>query len=186
VTENVTVTGAVVMGLSGRVEVSLELDAEGTLVVTAEDESSAGLPWNNKQEMVVTSGNRLSQESIHRMREQAEEFADEDARWREAAIALDEFESYVYGVKNALKDEGISAEVSDHGRKIVLGEVKKAKAFVKENRALLKASKGEFEEAQRAMEKVVAPIMSKMQRATLPSGDSSGRDGGRSDGKEEL
>jgi molecular chaperone DnaK (HSP70) len=153
--------------------VSFELDAEGTLVVIVEDESNG-----NKQEMVVTSQNRLSQESIHRMMEQAEEFAVEDARSREAAIALVEFESYVYGVKHAINDEGISAEVSDHDRKIVLAEVKKAKAFVKENRSLMKASKGKLEEAQHAMERVVAPIMSKLQRATFPSGDSRGKDGG--------
>lgn len=131
----------------------------------------------NEVEMVVTGQNRLSQESVHRMVKQAEEFVDEDARFRQSVIAQNRFESYVYGVKNAIKDESNSAELSDKDKNIILAEVHKAKAFIKENTMHFKASKEDFDEAQQVMEKVVAPIMSKFRREIHPSGNKDGGSG---------
>jgi molecular chaperone DnaK (HSP70) len=108
------------------------------------------------------------------MVKEAEEFADEDAKIRETIDAKNGFESYVYGVKNAINDEKKAAKLSDEDKETVEAEVKKAQEWIEENP---KASKEEFDETQKAMEKVVSPIMSKLYQGGKPSGDEGGSGG---------
>ena len=117
------------------------------------------------------------------MVKEAEEFADEDAKVRETIDAKNGFESYVYGVKNAVKDDKKAAKLSDEDKETVEAEVKKAQEWMEENP---KATKDEFDETKQAMEKVVAPIMSKLYQGGKPPGDegSSGGDSGGDDSDE--
>ena len=153
-----------------QIEVSFELDANGILVVSAEDKANG-----KKEEITITNDKgRLSQEEIDRMVKEAEEFADEDAKVRETIDAKNGFESYVYGVKNAINDEKKAAKLSDEDKETVEAEIKKAQEWIEENP---KASKEEFDETQKAMEKVVSPIMSKLYQGGKPSGDEGGSGG---------
>jgi hypothetical protein len=102
------------------------------------------------------------------MVKEAEEFADEDAKVRETIDAKNGFESYVYGVKNTIKDDKKAAKLSDEDKETVEAEIKKAQEWLEENP---KASKDEFDETQKAMEKVVSPIMSKLYQGGKPPGD---------------
>ena len=162
-----------------QIEVSFELDANAILVVSAEDKANG-----KKEEITITNDKgRLSQEEIDRMVKEAEEFADEDAKVRETIDAKNGFESYVYGVKNTIKDDKKAAKLSDEDKETVEAEIKKAQEWLEENP---KASKDEFDETQKAMEKVVSPIMSKLYQGGKPPGDegSSGGEGGSDDSDE--
>ena len=127
-----------------QIEVSFELDANGILVVSAEDKANG-----KKEEITIKNDKgRLSQEEIDRMVKEAEEFADEDAKVRETIDAKNGFESYVYGVKNAINDEKKAAKLSDEDKETVEAEIKKAQEWIEENP---KASKEEFDEMMAEM-----------------------------------
>jgi len=71
-----------------QIEVSFELDANGILVVSAEDKANG-----KREEITITNDKgRLSQEEIDRMVKEAEEFADEDAKVRKTIDAKNGFE----------------------------------------------------------------------------------------------
>merc|ERR1719423_517006 len=58
-----------------QIEVTFEIDANGILVVSAEDKGTG-----NKEKITITNDqNRLTPEDIERMINDAEKFADEDA-----------------------------------------------------------------------------------------------------------
>jgi heat shock protein 5 len=146
--------------------------------LSAEDKKTG-----NKNKITITNDKgRLSQEEIDRMVKEAEEFADEDAKVRETIDAKNGFESYVYGVKNALKDDKKADKLSDEDKETVEAEVKKAQEWMDENS---KATKDEFDEAKQAMEKVVSPIMSKLYQGGKPPGDE-GSSGDSGDDSDEL
>ena len=77
-----------------------------------------------------------------------------------------------------------AAKLSDEDKETVEAEIKKAQEWLEENP---KASKDEFDETQKAMEKVVGPIFSKLYQGGKPSGEEGGSGGSdSSDDSDEL
>ena len=75
-----------------QIEVTFEIDANGILVVSAEDKGTG-----NKEKITITNdNNRLTPEDIERMINDAEKFADEDAALKSKVEARNELESYAY------------------------------------------------------------------------------------------
>merc|ERR1712019_136651 len=83
-----------------QIEVTFEIDANGILVVSAEDKGTG-----SKEKITITNDqNRLTPEDIERMINDAEKFADEDAALKSKVEARNELESYAYSLKNQLSD----------------------------------------------------------------------------------
>lgn len=78
-----------------QIEVSLELDANGILNVSAKDKATG----KSNQVTITNDRARLSKEDIARMVQEAEQYADEDRARREAAEARNELAAYVYSKK---------------------------------------------------------------------------------------
>ena len=75
-----------------QIEVTFEIDANGILQVSAEDKGTG-----NKEKITITNDqNRLTPEDIERMINDAEKFADEDAKLKGRVEARNELESYAY------------------------------------------------------------------------------------------
>ena len=73
-----------------QIEVTFEIDANGILVVSAEDKGTG-----SKEKITITNDqNRLTPEDIERMINDAEKFADEDAALKSKVEARSELESY--------------------------------------------------------------------------------------------
>merc|ERR1711974_590488 len=91
-------------------EVTFEIDANGIMVVSAEDKGTG-----NKEKITITNdNNRLSPEDIERMINDAEKFAEEDAELKGKVEARNELESYAYSLKNQLSDkEKLGGKLSD-------------------------------------------------------------------------
>jgi len=90
----------------------------------------------------------------------------------------------VYNVKNTINDEKKAAKLSDEDKETCEAEIKKAQEWLEENP---KASKDEFDETQKAMEKIVSPIFSKLYQGGKPSGEEGGSGGSdSSDDSDEL
>ena len=93
-----------------QIEVTYEIDANGILVVSAEDKGTG-----SKEKITITNDqNRLTPEDIEKMINDAEKFADEDAKLKGKVEARNELESYAYSLKNQLCDkEKLGGKLSD-------------------------------------------------------------------------
>ncbi len=93
-----------------QIEVTFDIDANGIMHVSAKD-----LGTGKEQRMAVTGGSALPKEDIARMMREAEEFADDDHRRREAAETRNTAEQLVYSTEKFVKDneDKVPAEVKD-------------------------------------------------------------------------
>ncbi|MER7988124.1 molecular chaperone DnaK [Streptomyces noursei] len=82
-----------------QIEVAFDIDANGIMHVTAKD-----LGTGKEQKMTVTGGSSLPKDDIDRMVRDAEQYAEDDRRKREAAETRNQGEQLVYQTEKFLKD----------------------------------------------------------------------------------
>ena len=82
-----------------QVEVTFDVDANGILNVTAKEKTSG-----KAQSIRIEAGSGLTPEDIKRMQEDAEKYADEDKKKREAVDIKNTAEMIVYSAEKSLKD----------------------------------------------------------------------------------
>ncbi|WP_149825800.1 molecular chaperone DnaK [Streptomyces tailanensis] len=123
-----------------QIEVSFDIDANGIMHVTAKD-----LGTGKEQKMTVTGGSSLPKDEVDRMRQEAEQYAEEDQKRREAAESRNQGEQLVYQTEKFLKDNEDK----------VPGDIKtEVEASVEELKAALKGE--DTAEIRTATEKVAA------------------------------
>jgi molecular chaperone DnaK len=105
-----------------QIEVAFDIDANGIVNVSAKD-----LATGKEQAMTITGGTALGKDDIDRMVQDAEKFADEDHKRREAAEARNLGDNLVYQVEKFLAEnpDKISGDDKDAANKGV-EEVKEA------------------------------------------------------------
>jgi len=138
-----------------QIEVTFDVDVNGILNVKAEDKASG----KSKGITITSDKGRLSQEEIDRMIREAEESADEDKKLKERAESRNSLENYVYSLRNTIKDEEKAEHLSDEDKEKIEEVVKEAIQWLEENPT---ADKEDMDEQYRAVEKIAAPIMSKL------------------------
>ncbi|WP_371102063.1 molecular chaperone DnaK [Streptomyces sp. PU_AKi4] len=84
-----------------QIEVAFDIDANGIMHVSAKD-----LATGREQKMTVTGGSALPKDDIDRMMRDAEQYAEEDRRRREAAETRNQAEQLVYQTERFLRDNG--------------------------------------------------------------------------------
>ncbi|MGW8377642.1 molecular chaperone DnaK [Streptomyces sp. ODS28] len=91
-----------------QIEVTFDIDANGIMHVSAKD-----LGTGKEQKMQVTGGSSLPKEDIERMMREAEQYAEEDHKRREAAETRNQAEQLVYTTEKFLEDNAdkVDAEV---------------------------------------------------------------------------
>ncbi|MFF5589253.1 molecular chaperone DnaK [Streptomyces hygroscopicus] len=91
-----------------QIEVTFDIDANGIMHVGAKD-----LGTGKEQKMTVTGGSALPKDDIDRMMREAEQYAEEDHKRREAAETRNQAEQLVYQTDKFLKDneDKVPAEV---------------------------------------------------------------------------
>ncbi|WP_269857499.1 Hsp70 family protein, partial [Streptomyces sp. RPT161] len=82
-----------------QIEVTFDIDANGIMHVSAKD-----LGTGREQRMTVTGGSALPKDDIDRMMREAEQYAEEDHKRREAAETRNQAEQLVYQTEKFLKD----------------------------------------------------------------------------------
>src|SRR5436309_4809360 len=82
-----------------QIEVAFDIDANGIVNVSAKD-----LATGKEQQMTITGGTALSKDDIDRMQREAEQFAAEDHKRREAAEARNTADNVAYTVEKFLAD----------------------------------------------------------------------------------
>ena len=90
-----------------QIEVTFDIDSNGIVNVSAKD-----LGTGKEQKITITSSTNLSQDDIERAVKEAEQFAAEDKKQKEAVDARNEAESLVYQTEKSLGELGdkISAD----------------------------------------------------------------------------
>ena len=109
-----------------QIEVAFDIDANGIVNVSAKD-----LATGKEQAMTITGGTALSKDEIDKMQKDAESFADEDRKRREAAEVRNNADQLVYQVDKALTEYGDKVPESDR------------EAVVKANDEVKEALKGD-------------------------------------------
>jgi molecular chaperone DnaK len=84
-----------------QIEVAFDIDANGIVNVSAKD-----LATGKEQAMTITGGTALSKDEIDRMVKDAESFAAEDHKRREAAEARNQADQLTYQVEQFLQENG--------------------------------------------------------------------------------
>ncbi|MDP9242009.1 MAG: molecular chaperone DnaK [Actinomycetota bacterium] len=84
-----------------QIEVAFDIDANGIVNVSAKD-----LATGKEQQMTITGGTALSKDEVERMQREAEQFAEEDHRRREAAEARNNADQLTYQVDKAIEEWG--------------------------------------------------------------------------------
>ncbi|MFW6724685.1 molecular chaperone DnaK [Streptomyces aculeolatus] len=82
-----------------QIEVTFDIDANGIMHVAAKD-----LGTGKEQKMTVTGGSALPKDDIERMMRDAEQYAEEDHKRREAAETRNQGEQVVYTTEKFLQD----------------------------------------------------------------------------------
>ena len=84
-----------------KIEVTFDIDANGIVHVSAKDQASG-----REQSMTISGGSALSKDDIDRMVKEAEQFAEEDAKRREAVEVRNQGDQLVYTTEKFLADNG--------------------------------------------------------------------------------
>lgn len=139
-----------------QIEVSFEIDANGILLVSAEDKGTG-----NREKIVITNDqNRLTPEDIERMIKDAEKFSDEDKKLKERVEARNELESYAYSLKNQVGDKDkLGAKLSDDEKSTIEKAVDGAIKWLEENP---EADSEEYKKQKKEVEDIVQPIIAKL------------------------
>ncbi|MFQ5883945.1 MAG: molecular chaperone DnaK, partial [Thermoplasmata archaeon] len=103
-----------------QIEVAFDIDANGILNVSAKD-----LGTGKEQKITITASTKLSQDEIDRATKEAEKFAEEDARKRDAVEARNQADSLTYATEKTLKEMG--DKLSEDTKKAVQAAVENLK-----------------------------------------------------------
>ena len=82
-----------------KIEVTFDIDANGIVHVSAKDQASG-----REQSMTISGGSALSKDEVARMVKEAEQYAEEDAKRREAIEVRNQADSLVYTTEKFLAD----------------------------------------------------------------------------------
>ena len=99
-----------------QIEVTFDIDANGILNVSAKDKATG-----KEQSIRIEASSGLSDEEIERMRQEAEENAEEDQKRRERADTINEASSMVYTTQQNLDEYG--DKISDEKRSAIEASV---------------------------------------------------------------
>ncbi len=117
-----------------QIEVTFDIDANGIVHVFAKD-----LGTGNEQKIMITASTNLSDDEIDKAVQDAEKFAEEDKKNKEAIEAKNNADSLVYQTEKTLKDLG--EKVSDEDKAKVEAEVAKTKeALASDDTDMMKAA----------------------------------------------
>merc|ERR1712086_393225 len=155
-----------------QIEVTFEIDENSILTVSAADKGTG-----KKEQITITNDKgRLTKEEIDRMIADSEKYADEDKAIKEKIDAKNQFENYVYQMKNSVEDKDKLAEkLAEEDKSTIKDALTDAQDWLNANSD---AEKDEFEDKLKELQAVCDPIVSKIYQAA-------GGQGGAEDEEEE-
>lgn len=142
-----------------QIEVSLDLDANGILNVTAVEKGTG----KSSKITITNDKGRLSKDQVEEMVKAAEQYKEEDEKQRKRIEAKNGLENYLYNMRNNLKkgDTEAAKKAWAEAEPIVEAGIK----WLDENTT---ASTEEFEDKQKELEGKLMPIIQTMYSSGAP------------------
>jgi molecular chaperone DnaK len=159
-----------------QIEVTFDIDANGIVHVSAKD-----LGTGKEQSMTITGGSALPKEDIDRMVREAEQYAEEDHKRREAAENRNQAEALVYQTEKFLSEnkEKVDTLAEDVRTEVDAALTEAKKALEGADDAAIKSSS---ERLQTAFQALGAAIYASAQpSAGSPAGDTADTGSAESD-----
>merc|ERR1712183_895133 len=118
---------------------------------------------------ITNDKGRLSKEEIEKMVQEAEKYRNEDDALKVKVQAKNNLESYAYNMKSTIDDEKVKDKISDDDKKTIQDKCTEIIGWLENNPT---ASKEEIDEKQKEIEKVCAPIVTKLYQGAggMPGG----------------
>ena len=158
-----------------QIEVTFDIDANGIVNVSAKDTATG-----KEQAMTITGGTALAKDEIDRMVQEAEKFADEDRKRREAAEARNAADNLAYQAEKTLGELGdkVSAQQKAEVEKDV-AEVKEALKGDDTDRI-----KAATDKLMQSFQAVGQAVYQQQQAQQAAAGGSGGQEGGTESGED--
>ena len=153
------------------IEVTFDIDANGIVNVSAKD-----LGTGKEQHITITSSTNMSKEDIDRAVKEAEQYAAEDARIKEAVETRNAGDQMVYQAEKTLSDMGDKIPADDKS-KVQSGIDKLKEALKGEDTAAIKAATEELQQAFYAVSEKLYQQAGGQQAGPDMGGQASGGDG---------
>ncbi|MBO5374711.1 MAG: Hsp70 family protein, partial [Clostridia bacterium] len=150
-----------------QIEVTFDIDANGIVNVSATDKGTG-----KEQHITITSSTNMSQEDIDKAVKEAEKYAEEDKKAKEAVETKNHAENLIFQCEKSLNDIGDKA--TDDEKKPVKDAIEKLKETIKGGD--VEAIKADME----ALEKSFYPIAEKLYAQSAPNADPNGAQAGES------
>ncbi|MBQ1977048.1 MAG: Hsp70 family protein, partial [Clostridia bacterium] len=147
-----------------QIEVTFDIDANGIVNVTAQDKGTG-----KEQHITITSSTNMSQEDIDRAVKEAEKFAEEDKKMKEAVEVKNRAEQMIFQSEKTLGEIGDKADESLKAP--VTAAIEKLKETVKGNDT--EAIKADTE----ALEKAFYPLAEKLYQSAQGAQGAPGAEG---------
>lgn len=146
-----------------QIEVTFDIDANGILNVSAVDKSTGK---QNKITITNDKG-RLSKDEIERMVQEAEKYKEDDEKQKDRIKAKNDLESFAFNLKQTCEDEKLKDKIPAEDREKLESKVKETLAWLDGNQM---AETDEFQDKQKELEALSAPIMTKMYQSAGGAG----------------
>ena len=140
-----------------QIEVTFDIDANGILKVSAKD-----LGTGKENSIKITNSNGLSKEEIDRIKAEAEQFKEADAKAKAEVDKLNGAESFAYQMKNMCDDEQMKDKLSEEQKT----EIKKQADEILEATKAKDTTKAES--LQESLQKYVQDISAKLYENQQP------------------
>tara|TARA_Y100000310_G_C20685973_1_gene819012 strand:+ start:334 stop:2214 length:1881 start_codon:yes stop_codon:yes gene_type:complete len=137
-----------------QVEVSFDIDANGILQVHAKD-----LGTGKEQSIRITASQKLSEEEVEKMKQEAEKFSEADNKKKEEIETINQAESLVFQTDkmfDELKDKVDNKEVE-----IVKGKIMELKELLKPEEKDVAAIKKKMDETNELVQKISTELYKK-------------------------
>ena len=152
-----------------QIEVTFDIDANGIVNVTACDKGTG-----KEQHITITSSTNMSKEDIEKAVKEAEKFAEEDKKQKEAVEVKNNAEHMIFQTEKTLTDLG--DKVTEADKAPVNEAIEKLKATIQGGNT--EAIKADTE----ALQKAFYPIAEKLYQAQGAQGDAGQQGGASADG----
>lgn len=141
-----------------KIEVTFDIDSNGILSVTAKDEATG-----KEQHITIESRGGLSSEDIERMKQEAEQYAEEDKKAKAEIELLNEADSYCFNIEKSMKDFG--EKLTDNLKEPVSTAIETLRTAIKEKDI------DKVKELRQSLESVWNPIAESMYKNEMPEGE---------------
>ncbi|MDD4291795.1 MAG: molecular chaperone DnaK [Clostridia bacterium] len=152
-----------------QIEVKFDIDANGIVHVTATDKGT-----NKNQSIDIVASSNLSEQEIDKAVKEAEKYAAEDKKRKEAVDVRNQFDATILSMETLLNENG--DKLSPEDKATIEDEITKGKAVLETNDA------GKIKSAMDEFAKVTSPIVQKLYQNAQGEADNGTHETGSSDG----